>query len=134
MIAAPNPRIMKTKLTAEQINETYKAMHPLGANPAAAIQAQKVLALSLLDWHGGQTSALYAVGSCMLSDSNNAREYDPANHRGHTGSETETGAVRRACFELRGLRKNANYPEAVTAKDEAECNALADKLTGLYLS
>jgi len=95
---------------------------------------QEKLALTLLEWHGGGSSALYAVGSCMLSDANNAREYDPANHRGHADSETETGAVRRACFELRGLRKNANYPEAVTAEMEAECNALADKLTGLYLN
>ncbi len=49
-------------------------------------------------------------------------------------TETETGAVRRACFELRGLRKNANYRECVTKRMESECNALADKLTGLYLS
>jgi len=103
------------------------------ANIAESIRLQKALALSLLDWHGGQSSALYAVGSCMLADANNATEYDPANHRGHADSEEETGAVRRAVFELRGLRKNANYPEAVTAKGEAECNALADKLTGLYL-
>lgn len=105
----------------------------LHANPAESIRLQKALALSLLDWHGGQGSALYAVGSCMLADADYATEYDPANHRGHVDSETETGAVRRAGFELRGLRKNANYPEAVTAKEEAECNALADKLTGLYL-
>jgi len=98
-----------------------------------ALRLQKMLALSLMDWHGGQLSALYAVGSCMLADADHCREYDPENHRGHADSETETGAVRRACFELRGLRKNANFPECVTKKEEAECNALADKLTGLYL-
>ncbi len=94
---------------------------------------QEKLALTLLEWHGGGSSALYAVGSCMLADANNATEYDPSNHRGHADSDEETGAVRRAVFELRGLRKNANYPETVTAKMEGECNALADKLTGLYL-
>ena len=102
--------------------------------PSGAVRLQKKIALSLLDWHGGQASAVYAVGSCMLSDFHHEKAYDPANHRGHADSETETGAVRRACFELRGLRKYAKHPEAVTAKDEAECNALADELTGLYLS
>jgi hypothetical protein len=101
---------------------------------AAEIAAQKRLALSLLDWHGGQSSALYAVGSCMLSDSDCATLYRPANHRGHADSETKTGAVRRAVYELRGLKKNANFPEAVTPREEAECNALADTLTGLFLS
>jgi hypothetical protein len=120
-------------MTAEQINNQYSAMYPIHETPAVTIPAQKGLALSLLDWHGGQSSAVYAVGSCMLSDSNGGKTYDPANHRGHADGETETGAVRRACLELRGLRKNANFPEAVTKKGEAECNALADKLTGLYL-
>lgn len=36
---------------------------------------QKQLALALLDYHGGQNSALYAIGSCMLSDSENGRKY-----------------------------------------------------------
>ncbi len=105
----------------------------LHANSAESIRLQKGLALSLLDWHGGQSSAVYAVGSCMLSDSNGGKTYDPANHHGHADSETETGAVRRACFELRGLRRDANYPEAVTKRMESTCNRLADKLTGLYL-
>jgi hypothetical protein len=106
----------------------------LHANPAESIRLQKMLALSLLDWHGGQSSALYAVGSCMLADANYSREYDPAAHCGHTDDGEYRGAVRRAITELRDLRKNANFPEAVTAKDESECNALADKLTGLFLS
>src|ERR1044071_5896337 len=46
------------------------------------------LALSLLDWHGGQSSALYSVGSCMLAG-------DPAAlHR-----------VRGAMNELRRIHK-----------------------------
>lgn len=106
---------------------------PIHANLAESIRLQKALALSLLDWHGGQLSALYAVGSCMLADSNYATEYDPANHRGHADTETEHGAVWRAVRELRNLRANANYPEAVTAKDERECNSLAAQLESLYL-
>jgi hypothetical protein len=88
------------------------------------ISTQKKLALALLQWHGGQSSPLYAVGSCMLSDSDKGRAY----HRGHTDTEDEQGAVRRAQYELTGLKKYANYPEAVTPKDERECNALAAKL------
>ena len=95
---------------------------------------QSKLAASLLDWHGGQSSAVYAVGSCMLSDFHHEKAYDPANHRGHADSETETGAVRRACFELRGLRKYARHPQAVTQRMETSCNRLADKLAEIYLS
>ena len=89
---------------------------------------QKKLALDLLDYHGGQSSALYAVGSCMLSDSRKGIKYRPEMHRGHADTEEETGAVTRAIYELRGLRKNANFPECVTAEMEQECNALADTL------
>lgn len=93
------------------------------------LNAQKKLALSLLDWHGGQSSALYAVGSCMLSDSDKLRAYNPANYRGHAGDDETQGALERAIVELRTLKAKANYPECVSAKDERECNALADKLS-----
>jgi len=106
---------------------------PLSANLSESIRLQKSLALSLLDWHGGQSSALYAVGSCMLSDAEYATEYRPERHRGHADTETESGALSRAILELRNLRKNANHPECVTAKDEAECRDLADKLAAHFL-
>jgi hypothetical protein len=93
-----------------------------------SIPAQKRLALSLLDWHGGQSSGLYAVGSCMLSDSNSGRQYDPANHRGHADDDKSTGAVTRAIFELRRLKQDANFPEAVTSEMERAANALANRL------
>jgi hypothetical protein len=94
---------------------------------------QLKLANKLLQWHGGQSSALYAVGSCMLSDSYKGRPYDPAAHRGHADTQDEHGAVWRAIRELRNLRKDANFPEAVTPQGETECNALAAKLEKLYL-
>lgn len=86
------------------------------------LSTQKRLALTLLEWHGGQSSGLYAVGSCMLSDSDNGRAYDAANHRGHDK------AIHRAIAELRELKARANFPACVTAKDEAQCNKLADRL------
>lgn len=88
---------------------------------------QKKLALALLDWHGGQGSGLYAVGSCMLSDSYKGRTYDPANHHGHPE------ALRRAVSELRDWRKDAKHPECVTATMERETAALADKLEKFFL-
>lgn len=95
-------------------------------NTDPKIKTQKKLALSLLDWHGGQSSGLYAVGSCMLSDANDGREYVPALHRGH--SEQPPHALRMAISELRDLKKDAKFPEFVSREDETECNTLADKL------
>jgi hypothetical protein len=86
------------------------------------MNTQKKLALALIDWHGGMSSGLYAVGSCMLSDSEKGIRYSTDNHPGHLD------ALKRAISELRTLKEKANYPEAVTAKDERECNALAAKL------
>lgn len=88
----------------------------------SALADQKALSLSLLEWHGGQGSSLYAVGSCMLSDSDRGKVYSPANHRGHDV------AIRRAVSELRDLRKDAKHPECVTPKDEKDAAALADRL------
>lgn len=92
------------------------------------IRSQKHLALSLMYFHGGQGSNVYTVASCMLSDSDKGVLYEPKNHRGHTPTEETAGAVRMARFELEGLRKNANYPEAVRPADEKKANRLADKL------
>ncbi len=68
-------------------------------------QNQKQFALSLLEFHGGQNSGLYAVGSCMLADSECSVKYNPANHRGHAENAETCGAVKRAIFELRGLNE-----------------------------
>lgn len=97
------------------------------------LRTQHKLALALLDWHSGQSSPLYAVGSCMLSDSMKGRTYNPANHGGHAEDEEKdtAGALRMAIFELRGLKKNANFPETVTPAMEKECNTLADRLEKL---
>lgn len=84
--------------------------------------SQKRLALALLEFHGGQSSGLYAVGSCMLSDSDKLRAYSPDNHHGHAE------AIRRAVSELRDMKKDANFPECVTPRMERDANALADKL------
>jgi hypothetical protein len=56
---------------------------------------QKDLALKLLDYHGGQSSALYAIGSCMLSDAERGKVYTPSNHHGHAN------AIQGAIDELR---------------------------------
>jgi hypothetical protein len=63
--------------------------------------AQSKLALELLGYHGGQSSALYAVGSCMLSDANKGVEYNPLNHRGHGDDGSVAGALIMARVELR---------------------------------
>lgn len=86
------------------------------------IKAQKKLSLALLEWHGGMSSGLYAVGSCMFEDSEKGVPYSVARHHGHEG------ALGRAIAELREMKARANFPETMTPKDERECNALADKL------
>lgn len=99
------------------------------------ITQQKTLSLRLLEWHGGQGSALYAVGSCMLFDSEKGIRYTPANHRGHAPDEKtdNCGALRSAIISLQKMKERANYPECVTPTMEKECNALAEKLK-LYLA
>ena len=61
----------------------------------------------------------------MLSDSERGVKYNPSNHRGHAENAETCGAVKRAIFELRGLRKYANFPDCVKPSDEK----LAEKLT-----
>lgn len=95
------------------------------------MKQQKNFALKLLDYHGGQFSALYAVGSCMLSDSEKGKKYNPANHRGHACNDEFCGAVKNAIFELRGLKKYANFPECVKPSDEKQAAKLALRLEKL---
>ena len=64
------------------------------------IKQQNKLALEVLGYHGGQASNLYAVGSCMLSDTFKEKAYSPANHRGHDG---EHGALAMAVRDLNHL-------------------------------
>lgn len=45
--------------------------------PLPDVTEQRELALALLDWHGGQSSALYAVGSCMLAACDRDEVYRP---------------------------------------------------------
>lgn len=86
------------------------------------MKRQKQLALKLLEWHGGQSSGLYAVGSCMLSDSDRGRKYETKNHNGHDK------AIIWALSELRDMKKTANFPECVTPKMEKEAESLANRL------
>lgn len=89
---------------------------------------QSKLALELLGYHGSQSSALYAVGSCMLSDANKGISYHPSNHRGHADTDEEQGCASMAVRELRKLKSGANYPDAVTPAMEKRANRIADEL------
>lgn len=123
-------------MNAGQLSELWKRPNPPTNQQrnypslfhAMKLSTQKSLALKILEWHSGQSSPTYAMGSCMLADSNAGRVYIPGNHRGHADGAEEAGAVTRAIYELRGLRKNANYPEAVMPAMEREANALANRL------
>lgn len=73
---------------------------------------RKQLALKLLDWHGGQWSGLYAVGSSW-----------------YTGHEVPMEEVQRADMELEKLiNKEVNYPETMTDQDIAELMELRKQL------
>ncbi len=84
---------------------------------------QKKLALQLLDWHGGMSSGLYAVGSCMLADAERGVTYKPQNCTGHVKY-----ALPRALDELRNLKRDAKFPETVTPRDVRTCRRLAARL------
>lgn len=92
------------------------------------MKSQLKFALALLDFHSGQLSALYAVGSGMLSDAQKGSRYVTTRHKGHADDEENQGAVSRAIYELQGLRKNANYPEVITPRLEQQANRLAARL------
>ena len=81
---------------------------------------QKNFALKLLDYHGGQFSALYAVGSCMLSDSEKGEKYNPANHRGHACNDEFCGAVKNAIFELRKFNSAESTSLALRSEELAK--------------
>lgn len=87
-----------------------------------ALNEQRELANDLMSWHGGQSSGVYAVGSCMSSDTDRGLRYSTTRHYGHVE------AVRLAIAELQNLKRDANFPETVGPAQEAECNALAEKL------
>jgi hypothetical protein len=79
----------------------------------------KQLALDILEWHGGQGSSLYAVGSCMLAAAERGQKYNPENIRGHLN------ALPLAIRELKGMKAGANFPDCV---DQGECDKLAKRL------
>lgn len=89
------------------------------------IAFQKDLAERLLQWHGGQGSSLYAVGSTMLSLAHKGELYDPRKQIGHYDG---VKAFETAIAELRGMKRNAQHPNAVTPQDEKQCNDLAAQL------
>lgn len=90
------------------------------------LRQQTKLAEKLMQWHGGMHSGVYAVASVMWSYCERGDEYNPERERGHLEI-----ALPKAIQELRNLKKDANFPEAVTAKDEQECNNLAAKLESI---
>ena len=102
---------------------------PVAYDLSDALRRQTKLADALLQWHGGQDSALYAVGSTMLHCSEQARKiYRVWEHAGH-----ETARVpSKALEELRELRQRANYPEALTDDDVVEAKLLADSLEKFF--
>lgn len=93
-----------------------------GARWMSTIRTDKRLALQLLEWHGGQWSGVYAVGSTMLA----------AAHRHLETCEIEPRYAAKAIRELRRLKADANFPECVSAQDERECNDLAERLEVMF--
>jgi hypothetical protein len=87
--------------------------------PTQYIQRIKTLSLQLLDWHGGMSSGLYSVGSTMLSAANRKEDFD---------RKSMQDQIKRAIYELRNLKRDANFPDCVTSKDERELAKLANKL------
>ena len=73
---------------------------------------------ALLDqWHGGGGSYVYAVSSTM-----------------YVGHEPRKRYVEGAIRELRRLKQDANYPEAVSDEDLRQVNNLADELYARFLA
>lgn len=81
-------------------------------------EEQAELAERLLEWHGGQSSGLYAVGSCMLAEAERGRVYRPENHHGHADG---VQAYAMAIADLRLMMSG-----------EAGCAVLADRLRALW--
>jgi hypothetical protein len=73
---------------------------------------RKELALRLLDWHGGQSSPLYSVGSSWLA-----------------GKEVPTENIEAAIDELQTIvKKKVNYPDAITDDDIVAVQQLQEDL------
>ena len=79
---------------------------------------QKQLALKLLQWHDGQNSALYAVGSCMLSDAEKKKSYFTLDHN-------HEEIIHHACLELYQVGKS---PKSFSEEDVKETRLLAIEL------
>jgi hypothetical protein len=96
------------------------------------LSSQHIFALALLNFHGGQSSGLYAVGSCMLSDCGKHIMYAPELHHGHCDNDDEQGALSRAIWELKGFGKGCAFPASVDAADKRKAYSLARKLEGAF--
>lgn len=73
---------------------------------------RKQLALKLLDWHGGQWSPLYSVGSSWLA-----------------GRDVPSDVIQEAIQELEDIaQKKVNYPETVTEQNISEVRMLQEEL------
>ena len=73
---------------------------------------RKELALRLLEWHGGQNSPLYSVGSTWLA-----------------GKEVPVENINEAIGELEDiLQKKVNYPDTITENDIVEVKKLQNDL------
>ena len=79
-------------------------------------QAKMDIANDLLDWHGGQSSGLYSVGSSWLA--------------GHFDVPEEN--IKLAILELDDLiNKKVNYPDTMTEQDIIELKQLKQRLQQL---
>lgn len=76
------------------------------------VDSKKELAYELLQWHGGQTSPLYSVGSSWAA-----------------GKYVPTNIIEEAIAELEDLAQaKVNYPSAMTSKDIKEVRSLQGRL------
>lgn len=85
---------------------------------AQQIQAQRALAVSILNYHGGQWSAVYAVGSCMLADANYATVYSAVRNF-HTEKLPEA---------IQELKQDSESKLHFNAKERTELKRLIQQL------
>ena len=77
-----------------------------------AFNSKKDIALKLLEWHGGQWSPLYSVGSTWLA-----------------GKEVPPDIIEDAIKELEDIvQKKVNYPDTITEEDILEVQGLQNEL------
>lgn len=73
---------------------------------------RKELALKLMDWHGGQFSPLYSVGSSWLA-----------------GKDVPNNIIEEAIKELEDIaQKKVNYPQNITDENIMEIKQLQQEL------